>query len=604
MLLFTLLVVSRDMLLYNSYIMCGIFGYIGKRTDAADIAFEGIKTLEYRGYDSWGVAAISKIGIFVEKQVGKIGDAKLHNPPASSLAIAHTRWATHGGVTKKNAHPHLDCTWQIALIHNGIIENYDTLKKQIHTTHTFLSETDSEIAVHMIEEKMKTLPFSEAVRTTFLACTGSNALVVIHQGTNEIIAIRNGSPLVVGYGTNEQFITSDAAGLLPYTKTVHFLEDNEMAILTKDSIKIFDIQTNREREIVPTILTWTRAAATKAGFDTYMEKEIHEQTNIIYTIAKQTTYATQLAHAIQTARGAYLTGCGSAYYACLAGTYLFSTIAKRHINATVASEFTFQEDFINDKSLVIALSQSGETMDIIDAVKRAKSKRATIASIVNVEGSTLWRLSDLPIPCGAGPEIAVASTKDLIAKLSHLILTAYTIAGKQNEGMSVLKNASFETRRVISNQKVIAQLAAQFVNKDHIFIVGRGLSYPAALEIAIKIKEITYIHAEGLAAGELKHGTIALIEKGIPCIVIAPNDETYGANIAAAMELKARGATIIGISHTKHEVFDHYIEVKDCGPATIIPTIVAGQLLALAIATKKGLDPDKPRNLAKSVTVK
>lgn len=584
--------------------MCGIFGYIGKRSDAADIVFEGIKTLEYRGYDSWGVAALSKNNIFVQKQIGKIGNATLHNPPPSSLAIAHTRWATHGGVTKENAHPHLDCTKSVAIIHNGIIENYDTLKKQLHGTHVYTSETDSEVAAHLIEEHMKTLPFSEAVRQTFLACSGSNALVAIHQKTNEIVAVRNGSPLVVGYGDNEQFIASDAAGLLPYTKNVHFLEDNEMAILTQNSIEIIDVQTKANKKIVPTVLTWTRAATNKAGFATYMEKELHEQPDIIQNISLETTNATSLTKAIREARGTYLIGCGSAYYACLAGTYLFSTIAKRHINATVASEFTYQEDFINDKSLVIALSQSGETMDIIDAVKRAKAKGARIASVVNVEGSTLWRLSDLPVSCSAGPEMAVASTKDLTAKLTHLIALSYSLADKKDEGITILKNASLETRRIISNQNVIAQLATQFVKKEHIFIVGRGLSYPAAMEMAMKIKEISYIHAEGLAAGELKHGTLALVEKGTPCIVLAPNDETYGANIAAAMELKARGAIIIGISHTKHEVFDHYIEVKDCGPATIIPTIVAGQLLALKITIEKGLDPDKPRNLAKSVTVK
>ncbi len=586
--------------------MCGIFGYIGKRIDASNIVFEGIKTLEYRGYDSWGVAAISKGGIFVDKQVGKIGDAKLHNPPQSSLAIAHTRWATHGGVTKANAHPHLDCSKTMALIHNGIIENYDTLKKQLHNKHTFLSETDSEVAVHMIEEKIQTLPFSEAVRQTFLACTGSNAFVAIHQKTNEIVAIRNGSPLVVGYGDNEQFIASDAAGLLPYTKTVYFLEDNEMAILTRNSIQIVDIQTKAMKKIIPTILTWKATATNKSGFATYMEKEIHEQPDILKKIAHNNSHATKLAHEIHQAHGAYLIGCGSAYYACLAGTYLFSTIAKRHINATVASEFTYQEDFIKETSLIVALSQSGETMDLIDAIKRAKTKGATIGSIVNVEGSTLARLSNFTIPCGAGPEMAVASTKDLTAKLAHLILTAYASVDKQKEGTIVLTKVQKEITRILapSSQQKLLNIAQILCHTNHLFVVGRGLSYPAALEIAIKIKEITYIHAEGLAAGELKHGTLALIEKGTACIVLAPNNETYGANIAAAMELKARGAVIIGISHTKHEVFDHYLEVKDCGPATIIPTIVAGQLLALAIATEKGLDLDKPRNLAKSVTVK
>ena len=544
--------------------------------------------------------------MFVEKNIGKIGDAKLHNSPPSSLAIAHTRWATHGGVTKENAHPHLDCSKTIALIHNGIIENYDTLKKQLHLQHTFISETDTEVAVHTIEEKLHTMPFSEAVRKTFLACTGSNAMVTINTKSNEIIAIRNGSPLVVGYGDNEQFIASDAAGLLPYTKRIHFLEDNEMAILTKNKIEIIDIETNKKKHIVPTVLTWTRAAATKAGFDSYMEKELNEQPAVIQTITQNISHATQLSSAIQKSRGAYLIGCGSAYYACLAGTYLFSTIAKRHINATVASEFTFQEDFINEKSLVVALSQSGETMDIIDAVKRAKAKGATIASIVNVEGSTLSRLSNFAIPSKAGPEMAVASTKDLTAKLAHLVLTAYASIDNVKKGTSILTKAHKEITRICSpsSKQKLLTIAQILCHTNHLFIVGRGLSYPAALEIAMKIKEITYIHAEGLAAGELKHGTIALIEKGTPCIVLAPNDETHGANIAAAMELKARGAIIIGISHLRHEVFDQYLEVRDCGPATIIPTIVAGQLLALAISTEKGLDPDKPRNLAKSVTVK
>ena len=326
--------------------MCGIFGYIGKRTDAAGIVFEGIKTLEYRGYDSWGVAAISKDGIFVDKQVGKIGDAKLHNPPSSSLAIAHTRWATHGGVTVANAHPHLDCTKTIALIHNGIIENYDVLKKQLSHKHTYISETDSEVASHMIEEKVKTLPFSEAVRQTFLACTGSNALVAINSNSDEIIAIRNGSPLVVGYADGEQFIASDAAGLLPYTKKVHFLEDNEIAILTKNNIEIIDIKTNKKKYITPTILTWTRAATTKAGFNSYMEKELNEQPDIVQKISLEPEHAEKLAEAIHKARGTYLIGCGSAYYACLAGTYLFSRLAKKHVNFTIGSEFNYLEDYI------------------------------------------------------------------------------------------------------------------------------------------------------------------------------------------------------------------------------------------------------------------
>jgi len=591
--------------------MCGIFGYIGKRTNAAQIVFEGIKTLEYRGYDSWGVGVVpihtnAANKIIVHKEIGKIGNATIDDMPLSSLAFGHTRWATHGGVTIENTHPHLDCTGETAIIHNGIIENYDIFKNKLKKTHAFKSETDSEVAAHMIEDALPTMSFDEAVRTTFTKFNGSNAIIAINKKERQIIAIRNGSPLVVGFGDKEQFVASDAAGLLPHTKKVYFLEDNEMAILTDTEIKIFNALTGKEKTITPTTLTWNVTASTLNGFTTFMEKEIHEQIPVLQDLLTQMQHHQQLSIAITQARGTYLIGCGSAYYACLAGSFFFSSIAKRHVNNCVASEFSYQEDFINNKSLVIGLSQSGETMDLIDAVKRAKQKKGTIGSIVNVEGSTLWRISDIKIPSGAGPEMAVASTKDLTAKLAHLMLVAYAAIDKTNQGRESLTKAISELKRLLEPENIshTHSIATMIKHAGHLFVVGRGLSYPAALEIAMKIKEISYIHAEGLAAGELKHGTIALIEKGTPCIVLAPDDETYGANIAAAMELKARGAMIIGISSKQHEVFNEYIEVKNCKEATIIPAIVVGQLLALAITKQKGFDPDKPRNLAKSVTVK
>jgi len=589
--------------------MCGIFGYIGKRKDAQTLVLKGLKTLEYRGYDSWGVAAIPASSpndtIVVKKRVGKIGDATVDDMPQSSLAFGHTRWATHGGVTQENAHPHLDCTKKIAVIHNGIIENYDTLKKQLKGHHTYISETDSEVASHMIEEATKTMPFQEAVRNTFLQFTGSNAIIAIHAGEQKMVAIRNGSPLVVGFSTDGQFVASDAAGLLPYTKTVHFLEDNEMAVLEENSIRIYNATTGEEKHITPQILTWDTTAAEKDGYPTFMEKEINEQPRILTSLLDRRDIHT-LSLAISKAKGAYLIGCGTAYYACVAGTYLFSTIAKRHINACVASEFTYQEEFIHEQSLVIGLSQSGETMDLIDAVKRAKVHKATISSIVNVLGSTLYRLSSLPLPCGAGPEIAVASTKDMTTKLGILLLTAYDMAGTYEEGQRVIKQAVASTKTLLATETVkkIQTLATRLADSRQCFVVGRGTSYPAALETALKIKEISYIHAEGLAAGELKHGAIALIEKNTPCIVFLPNDETYGANLAAAMEMKARGGYIIGIAEKNHEVFDAHIPVSDAGTATIIPNIIAGQLLAYHLAVARNLDPDKPRNLAKSVTVK
>ena len=593
--------------------MCGIFGYIGKRTDAQKLVLTGLKTLEYRGYDSWGVAAIeintnkpiSTNKIIIKKEIGKIGNANVDEMPDSSLAFGHTRWATHGGVTKENAHPHLDCTKNIAVIHNGIIENYEEFKTALLAKHTFLSETDSEVAAHMIEDAVLTIPFTEAVRTTFLQFTGSNAIIAIKNGERQIVAIRNGSPLVVGYGEHEQFVASDAAGLLPYTKKVHFLEDNEMAVLTDESIKIYDATTGKGKNITPTTLNWDITAAAKNGYATFMEKEIHEQPTILEELLTRDDIHA-LAHAITKARGTYLIGCGSAYYACLAGTYFFSAIAKRHINACVASEFTYQEEFLNDTSLLVGLSQSGETMDIIDAVKRGVSHKATIASIVNVYGSTLWRLSTIQVQCGAGPEISVASTKDMTTKLGILLLTAYDIAGILDEGKHVLTTAIAGIKKLLEPTSIdaIKILADKLKDNKQLFVVGRGTSYPAALETAMKIKEISYIHAEGLAAGELKHGPIALIEKQTPCIVFLPNDETYAANLAAAMEMKARGGFIIGISFTPHTIFDAYIEVTDAGTASIIPNIIAGQLFAYYLTLAKHLDPDKPRNLAKSVTVK
>ncbi len=588
--------------------MCGIFGYIGKREDAATIVFEGIKTLEYRGYDSWGVGCVpltKSDTLILKKRVGKIGNEDVKDLPKSTLAFGHTRWATHGGVTEKNTHPHLDCTGTIAIIHNGIIENYDTLKKQVSGTHTFVSETDSEVATHMIEVASSAHPFIEAVRSTFLQFEGSNAIIAISQKEHMMVAARNGSPLVVGFGDHEQFIASDASGLLPYTKRIYFLEDNEMAVLTDDAIIILDAVTGKEKHITPTILTWSVTAANKNGFSTFMEKEIHEQPIVLEQCLHRSDIQS-IAEAIKNARGAYLIGCGTAYYACLAGTYLFSTIAQRHINACVASEFTYQEEFINNASLVLALSQSGETMDLIDAVKRAKKHDASIASIVNVQGSTLWRLSNLPIPCMAGPEIGVASTKDMTTKIAILLMTAYDIAGHTKEGKQVMKQVLASVKNIFEKDSLntIHAVANHFKTSTNLFVVGRGTSYPAALETALKIKEISYIHAEGLAAGELKHGAIALIEKGTPCIVFLPHDETYSANLAAAMEMKARGGYIIGISPQQQEAFDAFIEVKDAGTGTIIPNIIVGQLLAYDVTIAKNLDPDKPRNLAKSVTVK
>jgi glucosamine--fructose-6-phosphate aminotransferase (isomerizing) len=591
--------------------MCGIFGYVGKRTDGQKIVFDGLKSLEYRGYDSWGVGVVPEDEsgrIAVKKRTGKIGNSNVDDLPGGSLSFGHTRWATHGGVTKANAHPHLDCSGRIAIIHNGIFENYEEVKKKLLAGgHKFVSETDTETLTHLIEDNAKKSTFTEAVRAAFNKMKGLNAVIAVSTKEKSLVAARNGSPLVIGFGKDENFLASDAAALLPYTRNVYFLEDNEMAILTPKGVTILDVKDGKK--ITPDIkkLDWKIEHGEMGKYESYMLKEIFEQPQIISDIATSgAIQAEEIAEIVKKARGTYLVGCGTAYYACLAGSYLFSKLAKRHVNPAIGSEFGYSLDFLNEESLVIAISQSGETMDILESVKKAKDKGAKILSLVNVQGSSLYRLSDYKMMIGAGQERAVASTKAFTGMIAHLILLANSLNGGVRGGQKSLMAGVASINEILSPKslKNIDKLASQIVKNKHIYVIGRGLSYPASLETALKIKEISYIHAEGLAAGELKHGPLALIEKGTPCISFLPNDETYGANLAGAMEMKARGGYIIGISYKPHEIFDFYLHVPDANEASIIPEVVVAQVLAYYLTLKKGLDPDKPRNLAKSVTVK
>lgn len=585
--------------------MCGIFGYIGQKTDASEKVLAGLKLLEYRGYDSWGITVKQGDKLTFEKHVGKIGEAKT-SLPRSTIGIGHTRWATHGGVTVENAHPHLDCTREIAVIHNGIVENYQELKDDLlKKRHTFLSQTDTEIIAHLVEEYAKTHKFSQAVRLAFNKLKGLSAILVINAVSSEIIAAKNGSPLVVGVGRDEYFIASDAAGIIPHTKQVIFVKDNEMIILGKD-LKMFSLPSGSP--IKPTIETvdWEIEDVDKGNYDHFMLKEIYEQPKVIRNIAENYDQKIEgLASVVSHAKGTFFIGAGTAFHACMTGTYLFSKIAKKHINTAAASEFNYLEDFLTSESLVIALSQSGETIDIIEPLTRAKSKGSKIVGLVNALGSTIYRMADYKMLLGAGPEKAVASTKAYIAKLSLLILLSYAMIGKLSEGKEILLKAASEIERFLKeNHTDIKHLAKKLAESEHIYIIGRGMSYPAALEAALKIKEVSYIHTEGLAGGELKHGPIALISKGTPCIVFAPFDETYDAIISNATEIKARGGFMIGLSSKETGVFDRVIKVSNGSVASIITQSVPMQLLAYYLAIEKGYDPDKPRNLAKSVTVK
>jgi glutamine---fructose-6-phosphate transaminase (isomerizing) len=586
--------------------MCGIFGYVGNQNTAADMVLEGLKLLEYRGYDSWGVAVKLGKKLAYEKHVGKIGEAKV-NLPQSNLGIGHTRWATHGGVTEKNAHPHLDCTKTIAVVHNGIVENYQELKADlIAKGHKFISETDTEVIPHLVEENLKHEGFSSSVRDAFDVLRGLNAVVVANAVSKEIIAAKTGSPLIVGIGDGELFIASDASAIVKHTKKVIFLKDNEMVILG-DGAQLLSLPKGIKLDVRPEEITWSFEESTKGKYDNFMIKEIHEQPIVIRNIANNYSDQTKkLAEMIKNAKGTFFIGAGTASYAALAGTYIFSKIAKMHVNTSVASEFNYLEDFLTKDSLITALSQSGETIDVVEPLNRVKEKGSKIFAITNTLGSTIYRMADHNMLLNAGPEKAVASTKAYIAKVSILLMLAYSLIGKVDEAREILLKSADEIQRLISDGIIsdIKEIAKVLSKAKNIYSIGRGVSYSSAMEAALKIKEVSYVPTEGLAGGELKHGTIALICKGVPCIVFAPQDETYESIISNAIEIKARGGMIIGISPKRAEVFDHFIEVKDVGSGSYMAQVVAVQLLAYYMAIKLGLDPDKPRNLAKSVTVK
>jgi glucosamine--fructose-6-phosphate aminotransferase (isomerizing) len=593
--------------------MCGIFAYTGRQTDAAPRVLEGLKRLEYRGYDSWGVAVRSDSSIAVQKQVGKIGDARVALPP-SAVGFGHTRWATHGGVTEANAHPHISQERGLALVHNGIIENHQTLRRDVLAAGGRIqSETDTEVALHLIADALprherSAAALADAVREVFARLEGMNALIALEAGSAALVAVKNGSPLCIGYGEDGNYIASDAAALLPHTRRVTFLGDGQLVIVGPDRVTIHDAATGELLAADIVELDWKVEQAELGQHQHYLSKEIDEQAELIrMTALTQTETAQQLANMIRSSSASFLIGCGTAANAALTGQYLFSRVAGRHVAVGVGSEFDCLEHLLTSKSLVIALSQSGETIDVLEPLIRAKKqKNVRIAALVNVLGSTLYRMADFNALLKAGPEKCVLATKSYTAKLAVLTLTAYALAGRLEQGRQLLLRAADLVEEQLSqaSRARIAELAERIYRCEHMFLIGRCLSYASSLEAALKIKEVSYIHAEGFAAGELKHGVIALIEPGTPCVVFAPNDETQRGIFSSAEELRARGGYIIGVSPTPSDVFDFHIPVGDAGDAAPIVQAAPIQLLAYYLALKRGADPDKPRNLAKSVTVK
>lgn len=588
--------------------MCGIFTVLNdKNNQAGETVLEGLKKLEYRGYDSWGIAVIGKNKIEVEKHTGKINQEKT-NLYKNSIAIGHTRWATHGGITEKNAHPHLDCNNEIAVIHNGIVENYLELKNYlINKKHRFISETDTEVIPHLIEENLKNNFIDKAVFKTFNQLVGSNAIIVLDKKTETIIGCRYGSPLVFGIDEKNQqyFLASDIPALLKHTRKVYFLDDLEMIVIRKNFFQLYDLKTFQKKSITFEIINWQQENAEKSGFPHFLIKEILEQSKTI-----EKTYLTNKDNLknlkkIFLKKDIIFTGCGSAYHAGLFGKYFFADNGLK-TDVIPANEFEYFSSLINKNTLLIAISQSGETADTILAVKKAKEKGGKILSILNNRGSTLERLSDWVIPINVGPEIAVVSTKAFISQVIIVYILSQIISFKNYKIDEIIKELIFKLKEIFDeeNIKEIKKLAKKLYQEKHIYLIGKNIDYPAVLEIGLKIKETAYIHGEGFASGELKHGVIALIEKKTVCLVVASQEKIKNDILSAAIEVKSRGGKIIGISVFDSEVFEEKILIPKIKDLSSLIAVIVGQLLSYYLAFYKGLDPDKPRNLAKSVTVK
>lgn len=589
--------------------MCGIAGYIGDK-NAPEILFEMLKRLEYRGYDSAGIACISENSIVVCKDKGTVGDVQKrfgNERISSNIGIAHTRWATHGEPSKENAHPHGDSSGRVIVAHNGIVENYKDIKKELMDNgHKFESDTDTEVIPHLIDELYTDnleSAFIEAIRKL----RGSFAIVAIsREEPDRILIARKDSPLIVGLGSKEKFIASDTPAVLPYTKKIVILDDFDYGIVTKDHVLIKDIQTGDEITKKIQEITWDIKQAEKEGYPHFMLKEIFEEPIAVKNAMKALPEIEKAAAKLKNYKRIYFVACGTASYAGLAGKYLLERFSIPS-EAVLASEFRYSTvNTIDKECAIVAVSQSGETADTIASVKEARNKGAYILSIVNVLGSTLTRISDDNIYTYSGPEIAVASTKAYLGQMTAVTLLTLYLArelGKiqtdyVNEIIDDLNNLPGKIQQVLSNDKEIKELARKLADKNIFFYIGRRLNYPTALEGALKIKEISYVHAEAYPAGELKHGPLALLEEGVPVVAINPNDDLLEKMDSNIQEARARKASIIVVG----ENGDLKVPVVDPLLSPIL-YIVPLHLLAYHMSVSKGLDPDKPRNLAKSVTV-
>ncbi len=607
--------------------MCGIFGCILRTGNAASVIHSGLKKLEYRGYDSVGIATIKENQLYIKKDQGKIDDVHaIHNLDSlpGRLGIGHTRWATHGAPYQVNAHPHPDCNNQIAVVHNGIIENFSEIKTELEELgHRFKSKTDTEVIAHLIEQKLKEgLPFVEAVRATVDRLDGSYALAVIYvEEPDKIVCARKESPLVLGVGDENVYVASDIPAFLSETKKSVVIEDGELVVLHDNKYEIRNVEDWKLVERQPEIVEWAPEMAEKQGFPHFMLKEIHEQPlRLKNTLRLQDKYLEVMTTFLDRAAEVFLVACGTSYHACLAASYLFSKLSFLATHPVIASEFVEQHGkSVNIDSTLLVVSQSGETADTLDAVESARLRAATVLGLTNVVGSTLTRIARVYIGQQSGPEIGVAATKTFTCQLSVLSQLALRLAKKRGKVSHVeieeleekLEQIPEIVGRVIKSQEEnVKKLAKKYQGKPSFFFLGRGISSAVALEGRLKLMEISYIPSIAYPAGESKHGPISLIEKSFPVIFICPKDGTHKTIISNIMEMKARDASIIVIIEKGDEeikkLADDYIEIETGLPEVLspIPFVTPLQLFAYYMALERGKDPDKPRNLAKCVTVK
>jgi glucosamine--fructose-6-phosphate aminotransferase (isomerizing) len=608
--------------------MCGIVGYIGPQ-EATEVLLEGLSRLEYRGYDSAGIAVITEGKLNIRRSVGKIVnlyEAVRDAPLEGSRGLGHTRWATHGKPSEENAHPHRDCTGKLVVVHNGIIENYRTLRQELAGSgHTMASETDTEVIVHLVESHFKG-NLEEAVRETIGQLEGVYALAVMHaDDPDTLVAARSGPPLVVGLGEGEMFIASDIPAVLHHTRQFVYLEDGQIASVTADKIRLTDLE-GAEVAIDPVTVPWDPILAEKGGYKHFMHKEIHEQPEALADTLRGRYFEDDGKIALDDIDldDAFLNGlercfivaCGTSWHAGLVGQFLLEELAGIPTSVDYGSEFRYRNPIIGDRTLSIAISQSGETADTLAAVRECREKGASILSICNVVGSMITRESDAVLYTHAGPEIGVASTKAFTTQIVCLILLAVYLgrrrgfldAGRAQEIMDSLYMLPHHVERIMEEEAAIEELGSLYYHHTDFLYLGRGIHYPIALEGALKLKEISYIHAEGYPAGEMKHGPIALIDENMPVLFLATRDHVYEKVISNMEEVKARSGKVIAVADHDDEDLkenaDHLIRIPTTDPLiTPILATIPLQLFAYHVAVLKGTDVDQPRNLAKSVTV-